>query len=125
MVGCSLTPSIFMRPGIVEFTWGHPDLALSRRKSWPAPRSRVRRDDGPVVLRRGAGAGQPDRAAFCAWLGQRQDRAIPPERIFIAGGLSQGFDLLCTLSPDRATRSWSIRRRTTWRCASSAIMGWS
>ena len=34
---------------------------------------------------------------LCAWLGQREGRAIPQERMFIAGGLSQGLDLLCTL----------------------------
>ena len=35
---------------------------------------------------------------LCAWLGQREGRAIPQEQIFIAGGLSQGLDLLCTLT---------------------------
>lgn len=88
----------FLRPGIVEFAWGHPDLALLPAEGLASAAA--------LVLARA------DRAALCygavqgpgslirqlgAWLGQREGRAIPLEQLFIAGGLSQGLDLLCTL----------------------------
>lgn len=88
----------FLRPGIVEFTWGHPNLAL-------LPAEGLARAAATALAR-------ADRAALCygaaqgpgslieqlaSWLAQAEGRAIPPEQVFIAGGLSQALDLLCTL----------------------------
>ena len=54
--------------------------------------------DGGAALSYGADQG-PGRliAQLCAWLTQHEARPVAPERLFIAGGLSQGLDLLCTL----------------------------
>jgi len=88
----------FMRPGIVEFTWGHPDLALFPTEGLAQAAARALARDDRAELCYGAVQGPGCLIEqLCAWLGQREGRAIPQERIFIAGGLSQGLDLLCTL----------------------------
>ncbi|MCU0501241.1 MAG: PLP-dependent aminotransferase family protein, partial [Anaerolineae bacterium] len=88
----------FMRPGIIEFTWGHPDLALFPTEALARAATFALSHDDRAELCYGAvqGPGSLIRQ-LCAWLGQAEGRAIPQERIFIAGGLSQGLDLLCTL----------------------------
>ena len=88
----------FMRPGIIEFTWGHPDLALFPTEALARAATLALSRDDRAELCYGAvqGPGSLIRQ-LCAWLGQREGRAIPQERMFIAGGLSQGLDLLCTL----------------------------
>ncbi len=88
----------FMRPGIVEFTWGHPDLALfpTERLSHAAALALSHSDRAALCYGAVQGPGVLiDR--LCAWLGQAEGREVPPAQIFIAGGLSQGLDLLCTL----------------------------
>ncbi len=88
----------FMRPGIIEFTWGHPDPALFPTEELARAATLALARDDRAELCYGAvqGPGSLIRQ-LCAWLGQREGRAIPQERMFIAGGLSQGLDLLCTL----------------------------
>jgi DNA-binding transcriptional MocR family regulator len=88
----------FMRPGIIEFTWGHPDLALFPAEDLARAATLALSRDDRAELCYGAvqGPGSLIRQ-LCAWLRQREGRAIPQERMFIAGGLSQGLDLLCTL----------------------------
>ena len=88
----------FMRPSIIEFTWGHPDLALFPTEDLARAATLALSRDDRAELCYGAvqGPGSLIRQ-LCAWLGQREGRAIPQERMFIAGGLSQGLDLLCTL----------------------------
>ena len=89
----------FMRPGIVEFTWGHPDLGLfpAEGLARAAAVTLARADGAPLCYGAVQGPGCLIER-LCAWLGQREGRAIPQERMFIAGGLSQGLDLLCTLT---------------------------
>ena len=89
----------FMRPGIIEFTWGHPDLALFPAEELARAATLALSRDDRAELCYGAvqGPGSLIRQ-LCAWLGRREGRAIPQEQIFIAGGLSQGLDLLCTLT---------------------------
>ncbi|MEJ5198344.1 MAG: PLP-dependent aminotransferase family protein [Anaerolineae bacterium] len=88
----------YLRPGIIDLSWGHPDLALF-------PTAELTRAAEQVLAR-------PDRAALCygpdqgpgslierlcAWLGSREAHMPQPEQVFICAGLSQGLDLLCTL----------------------------
>jgi len=88
----------FMRPGIVEFTWGHPDLALFPTEGLARAATLALARDDRAELCYGAVQGPGCLIQqLCTWLGQREGRAIPQERMFIAGGLSQGLDLLCTL----------------------------
>jgi len=88
----------FMRPGIVEFTWGHPDLGLfpAEGLARAAALTLARADRAPLCYGAVQGPGCLIEQ-LCTWLGQREGRAIPQERMFIVGGLSQGLDLLCTL----------------------------
>ena len=87
-----------MRPGVAELRWGHPDLALFPAEGLVRAAEVALLRDGAAALSYGADQG-PGRliAQLCAWLGQREGGVIPPEQVFIAGGLSQGLDLLCTL----------------------------
>ena len=88
----------FMRPGIVEFTWGHPDPALFPTEELARAATLALARDDRAELCYGAVQGPGCLIQqLCTWLGQREGRAIPQERMFIAGGLSQGLDLLCTL----------------------------
>ena len=88
----------FIRPGIIEFTWGHPDLALFPTDELARAATLALSRDDRAELCYGAvqGPGSLIRQ-LCTWLGQAEGQAIPQERMFIAGGLSQGLDLLCTL----------------------------
>ena len=87
-----------MRPGIVEFTWGHPDLALfpAAGLARAAEFALARPDQAELSYGAAQGPGSLIEP-LCAWLGQHEGQAIPTEQMFIAGGLSQGLDLLCTL----------------------------
>jgi len=87
-----------MRPGIVEFTWGHPALGLfpAEGLARAAALTLARADRAPLCYGAVQGPGCLIEQ-LCAWLEQREGRAISQERMFIAGGLSQGLDLLCTL----------------------------
>lgn len=87
-----------MRPGIVEFTWGHPDLALfpATGLARAAEFALARADHAALSYGADQGPGSLIEP-LCAWLGSREGRAISPAQMFIAGGLSQGLDLLCTL----------------------------
>lgn len=88
----------YLRPGIVEFAWGHPDLALfpAEELARAATLALARADQAALCYGAAQGPGSLIRE-LSAWLGRREGRAIPPEHLFIAGGLSQGLDLLCTL----------------------------
>lgn len=88
----------FRRPGMVEFTWGHPDPALFPNEDLARAADLALSGTDMTALCYGAVQG-PGRLIhqLCAWLGQREAITPQPEQIFIAGGLSQGLDLLCTL----------------------------
>jgi DNA-binding transcriptional MocR family regulator len=87
-----------MRPGIVELSWGHPDLALLPVTGLARAAARALERDGPTALCYGAEQGPGCLIErLCAWIGQCEGMAPPPDRVFITGGVSQGLDLFCTL----------------------------
>jgi len=87
-----------LRPGIVEFRWGHPALDLlpvdGLRRAAHAALDR----DGPLALSYG-----PERGPAClieqlqARWERQQSTSLSPEQIMITGSTSQGLDMLCTL----------------------------
>jgi len=89
---------LFLRPGMIELSWGHPDPALLPTADLARAAGLALRRNGPAALSYGAEQG-PGRllAPLAAWLSQREGHPIAPEQLFITGGVSQGLDLLCTL----------------------------
>ncbi|MCX6029594.1 MAG: PLP-dependent aminotransferase family protein [Chloroflexi bacterium] len=89
---------LILRPGIVEMGWGHPDPALLPVDDMARAADFALRRDGPAALAYGAEQG-PGRLIepLAAWLARREGSELPPEQLFITGGVSQGLDLLCTL----------------------------
>lgn len=88
----------FLRPGMVELTWGHPDLALfpTEALARAAELALARADRAALCYGADQGPGSLIEP-LCAWLSSREAYAPRPDQVFIAGGLSQGLDLLCTL----------------------------
>jgi DNA-binding transcriptional MocR family regulator len=88
----------YLRPGVIELTWGHPDLALfpTAALARAAELTLARADRAALCYGADQGPGSLIEP-LCAWLGRREAHAPPPDQVFIAGGLSQGLDLLCTL----------------------------
>jgi|YNPNPStandDraft_1061719.scaffolds.fasta_scaffold02457_7 DNA-binding transcriptional MocR family regulator len=89
---------LFLRPGIIELGWGHPDPALFPVADLAAAAARALAEAGPQALAYGAEQG-PGRLIepLAAWLAQREGRPVPAEQVLITGGASQALDLLCTL----------------------------
>ncbi len=89
---------IVLRPGIAEMGWGHPDPALLPVADLARAADFALRREGPAALAYGAEQG-PGRLIepLAAWLARREGSELPPEQIFITGGVSQGLDLLCAL----------------------------
>jgi DNA-binding transcriptional MocR family regulator len=87
-----------LRPGIIELTWGHPDLALfpTEALARAAELALARPDRAALCYGADQGPGSLIEP-LCAWLGSREAHVPRPDQVFIAGGLSQGLDLLCTL----------------------------
>lgn len=89
---------LFLRPGIIELGWGHPDPALLPVADLARAAEIALRQAGPAALSYGAEQGPGQLLeALAAWLSQREGAAIAPEQLFVTGGVSQGLDLLCTL----------------------------
>lgn len=88
----------YLRPGITELTWGHPDLALfpTEALARAADLTLARPDRAALCYGADQGPGSLIEQ-LCLWLGRSEAHAPRPDQIFIAGGLSQGLDLLCTL----------------------------
>ncbi len=87
-----------LRPGMVEFGWGHPDPALLPAADLAYAAELALRRNGPAALSYGAEQGPGQLlAALVEWLSHREGGAISPEHLFVTGGVSQGLDLLCTL----------------------------
>jgi 2-aminoadipate transaminase len=89
---------LFLRPGIVEFRWGHPDFGLLPVAGLSRAARVALAQDGSRALAYGAEQGpgcliEP----LCARLGRLEGSAPPPEQMMITGGTSQALDLLCTL----------------------------
>jgi len=87
-----------LRPGIIEMNWGNPDPVLLPVDELGRAAELALRQDGPAALTYGAEQG-PGRLIepLAAWLSRRQGTFVPPEQLFVTGGVSQGLDLLCTL----------------------------
>ncbi len=87
-----------IRPGVAELTWGHPNLALFPIEGLARAAVLALSRDDRAALSYGADQGPGSLIRpLCAWLGSREAHAPRPDQVFIAGGLSQGLDLLCTL----------------------------
>ncbi len=88
---------IFERPGIIELTWGHPDLALlpvaALRRAGVAALDRY----GPEAMQYGHPAGP---GPLLEWLaeriGRQEGHAPALDEIMTTGGISQGLDQLLT-----------------------------
>lgn len=93
-----LDTQLFLRPGIIELSWGHPDPALLPVADLARAAEIALRRAGPAALAYGAEQGPGQLLeALAAWLRQREGEPIRPAQLFITGGVSQGLDLLCTL----------------------------
>lgn len=89
---------LFLRPGIIEIGWGHPDPALLPAADLARAAGQTLRDAGPAALAYGAEQG-PGRLLepLRAWLARRAGQPITADQLFVTGGVSQALDLLCTL----------------------------
>ncbi len=89
---------LFLRPGIVEFAWGHPALDLLPVDGLSRAAQAALERDGPSALSYGA-----EQGPIClieqarARLGRLEGVSPPPEQVMITGGTSQALDMLCTL----------------------------
>ncbi len=89
---------LFLRPGIIELSWGHPDPALLPVADLARAADLALRQAGQAALAYGAEQGPGQLLELlAAWLSRRENSPIKPEQLFITGGVSQGLDLLCTL----------------------------
>ncbi len=104
---------LVLRPGCIDFGWGHPDGALLPAADLQRAATRALGRDGALALAYGAAQG-PGRLIelLCERLGRTDgcasDRHAPggyasnghapaPEQILVTAGISHGLDLLCML----------------------------
>jgi 2-aminoadipate transaminase len=88
---------LFLRPGVIELSWGHPDLALLPVDGMLQATSVALERDGPLALSYGAEQGPGCLIEqVCTRLG-RLEGTPPPGQIMVTGGVSQALDMLCTL----------------------------
>ena len=87
-----------LRPGVIEFRSGHPDLALLPAAGLLQAAQIVFEREAGQALSYGAEQG-PGRliAQLCSWLAREENRAPPPQQVMITGGSSQALDMLCKL----------------------------
>jgi 2-aminoadipate transaminase len=87
-----------LRPGIVDFSWGHPDLALLPAGDIAGAAGQALADAGGAALSYGAEQG-PGRLLeqLAAWLARDEGAAPPLDQLMITGGVSQALDMLCTV----------------------------
>jgi 2-aminoadipate transaminase len=89
---------LFLRPGVVELVWGHPDSALLPVDGLLQATEVALERDGPLALSYGAEQGPICLIEqVCARLGRLEGLAPPPEQVMITGGTSQALDMLCTM----------------------------
>ncbi len=87
----------FLRSGIVELSWGHPDLALLPVDGLSLAARTALERDGPLALSYGAEQGPLCLIEqVCARLGRLEGVAPPTEQVMVTGGVSQALDMLCT-----------------------------
>ena len=89
---------LFLRPGIIELVWGHPDPGLLPVDGLSRAARVALEQYGPLALSYGAEQG-PGRLIeqLCARLGRLEGATPPPEQMMITGGTSQALDMLCTM----------------------------
>lgn len=96
-----------LRPGIIDFGWGHPDGALLPVAELRRAAAEALDRDGALALAYGAAQG-PGRLIelLCDRLGRSATDAPArqavtptptPEQVLITGGVSHGLDLVCAL----------------------------
>jgi len=89
---------LFLRPGVVELSWGHPDLDLLPVEGLSRAAQLALERDGPSALSYGAEQGPGTLIEqLCARLGHLEGAPPPPEQMMITGGVSQALDMLCTV----------------------------
>jgi 2-aminoadipate transaminase len=89
---------LLLRPGIIDFSWGHPDRALLPAGALAQAANLALAEAGSAALSYGAEQG-PGRLLeqIAAWLAREERHGIPLDQLMITGGVSQGLDMLCTL----------------------------
>ena len=89
---------LFLRPGIVEYGWGHPDLDLLPAADLAHAAEIALQRRGRQALSYGAEQG-PGRLieALQGWLVHQEGATPPVQQLFTTGGVSQALDLMCTL----------------------------
>ena len=85
-----------LRPGVVEFGWGHPDPALLPAQAMAAAAASALAARGADALAYGPEQG-PGRLIelIRARLGRLEGVAPPAEQLMVTGGTSQALDMLC------------------------------
>ena len=89
---------LFLRPGIVEYGWGHPDMALLPADELAEAARHALERDGVNALAYGAEQGPGVLIEqLRARLASVEGAAPPADELLITGSVSQALDLLCTL----------------------------
>lgn len=89
---------LFLRAGIVEFGWGHPNNGLLPHAGLAHAAAHTFEQNSAAALAYGPEQG-PGRliSQLATWLGRSEGVSPALDRILITGGNSQALDLLCTL----------------------------
>ena len=87
-----------LRPGIVEFGWGHPHLPLLPHEAVAQAAAQALKSSWPQALSYGAPQGPGSLLEpLASWIGSHSNRYPSTADIQITGGVSQALDMLCTL----------------------------
>lgn len=87
-----------LRPGIIDFGWGHPDPALLPVEGLSRAARLALDSTGRDALSYGAEQGPGHLIELlCERLGRLEGVGFPSDQLLITGGVSQALDLLCTL----------------------------
>jgi DNA-binding transcriptional MocR family regulator len=87
-----------LRPGIAEFGWGHPDMALLPVDDLAQAAQAALERDGSLALSYGAVQGPVSLIEqLCARRGSLEGKTPSLEQMMVTGGTSQALDMLCTL----------------------------
>ncbi len=87
-----------LRPGVIEFRSGHPDLALLPADGLSRAAGIVLERQPALALSYGAEQGPASLIThLCPWLERMEDVTVSAEQIMITGGSSQALGMLCTL----------------------------
>jgi DNA-binding transcriptional MocR family regulator len=89
---------LFLRPGVVEYGWGHPDSGLFPTADLAHAAEIALQRRGCQALSYGAEQG-PGRLieALQGWLVRQEGGSPPVQQLFTTGSVSQALDLMCTL----------------------------